>query len=239
MYVLQISRVDLLKFLPKGGVVAEIGVAEGDFSKKILNATSPQMLHLIDPWEFQDREDYQKDANNVPQDIADSRYHDVCAKFERYVKFDVVKVHRAFSPAAAEAFPDNHFDWIFIDGLHTRDGVLSDLRGWAPKMKENGLILGHDFANHPGAQSMGFGVVEAVQEFLLESDYVMNFLTYETFPTYVLSRKSAQAGLTPFIATILRNVYAPIAIERPENMVYKQVTISFPDGNHKLLYHFG
>ena len=57
MYVLQISRVDLLQFLPKGGVVAEIGVAEGGFSKKILNATSPQTLHLIDPWEFQDRDD--------------------------------------------------------------------------------------------------------------------------------------------------------------------------------------
>jgi len=239
MYVLQISRVDLLQLLPKGGVVAEIGVAEGGFSKKILSVTSPQTLHLIDPWEFQDRDDYQNDANNVPQDIADSRYHDVCATFDRYVKFDVVKVHRAFSPAAAEAFPDNHFDWIFIDGLHTRDGVLADLRGWAPKMKENGLILGHDFANHQGAQSMSFGVVEAVQEFLRESDYMMNFLTYEVFPTYVLSRKSAQAGLTPFITTVLRHAPAPIVIENPETMVYKQVMANFSDGHCKLFYHFG
>jgi len=239
MYVLQISRVDFLQFLPKGGVVAEIGVAEGDFSKKILNVTSPQTLHLIDPWEFQPRDDYQTDDNNVPQNIADGRYHDVCAKFDRYIKFNMVQVHRSFSPAAAEDFPDNHFDWIFIDGLHTRDGVLADLRGWAPKMKTHGLILGHDFANHPGAQSMGFGVVEAVQEFLRDSDYVMNFLTYETFPTYVLSRKSVQASLAPFFAMVLRHSHAPICINNPESMAYEQVIIDFTDGHRKLFYHFG
>jgi hypothetical protein len=239
MYVLQISRVDFLQFLPKGGVVAEIGVAEGGFSKKILSITSPQTLHLIDPWEFQDREDYQKDANNVSQDIADSRYRDVCSMFDRYIKFDVVKVHRAYSPAAADAFPDNHFDWIFIDGLHTRDGVLADLRGWAPKMKENGLILGHDFANHTGAQSMGFGVVEAVQEFLRETDYVMNFLTYEGFPTYVLSRKSAQEHLAPLFTTVLRNAPVAMCVEHPETMIYQQVVAVFSDGHQKLFYHFG
>jgi hypothetical protein len=50
MYVAPLDRAQLLSFLPEGGVVAEIGVARGDFSERILREGRASELHLIDPW---------------------------------------------------------------------------------------------------------------------------------------------------------------------------------------------
>ena len=36
--------------LPKGGVVIEVGVFDGDFSERILALNEPRVLHLVDPW---------------------------------------------------------------------------------------------------------------------------------------------------------------------------------------------
>lgn len=44
------DRLELLKHLPAGAVVAEIGVNEGDFSQQILTICNPQKLVLIDVW---------------------------------------------------------------------------------------------------------------------------------------------------------------------------------------------
>ncbi|MDG2335355.1 MAG: hypothetical protein P8Q97_14115 [Myxococcota bacterium] len=48
---LLLDRGVMLDRLPKAGVVAEIGVDRGDFSKRILAATEPEVLHLVDVWE--------------------------------------------------------------------------------------------------------------------------------------------------------------------------------------------
>ena len=60
-YLFNNKREDLLRFLPKNAVVAEIGVAHGDFSAQILEQSSPERLYLIDPWVHQDDGDYQVD----------------------------------------------------------------------------------------------------------------------------------------------------------------------------------
>ena len=44
------NRTNLLARLPKEGVVAEVGVAEGNFSRQILEVARPRTLHLIDTW---------------------------------------------------------------------------------------------------------------------------------------------------------------------------------------------
>jgi len=44
------DRSALLSELPRNGVVAEIGVAEGDFAAAILEVCAPEKLYLIDQW---------------------------------------------------------------------------------------------------------------------------------------------------------------------------------------------
>ena len=54
---------------------------------------------------------------------------------------------RVYSVPAAAAFPDGHFDWVYVDALHTRAAVLDDLRAWWPKLRPGGLISGDDYAD--------------------------------------------------------------------------------------------
>ncbi len=54
MYLFGADRHELIKYLPRNAVVAEIGVATGDFSERILTVCQPKELHLIDPWQHQE-----------------------------------------------------------------------------------------------------------------------------------------------------------------------------------------
>jgi len=47
---LLINREEMISLFPKNGICAELGVGKGDFSKNILEMSSPQKLHLIDLW---------------------------------------------------------------------------------------------------------------------------------------------------------------------------------------------
>ena len=63
---------------------------------------------------------------------------------------DIVK---AESIEAAKEFDNGTFDFVFIDAGHTYEEVLSDIQAWLPKMKDGGIISGHDYsANWPGIE---------------------------------------------------------------------------------------
>ena len=48
------------------------------------------------------------------------------------------------SVVASEGFDDASLAGAFIDAAHDYDSVLADLKAWAPKVKEGGIIAGHD-----------------------------------------------------------------------------------------------
>lgn len=188
MILLPAPRETLLQLMPKNGVVCEIGVAEGEFSQNIIDHTSPQKLHLIDPWVHQEREDYAKDANNVSNEEGNRRFNAVSTQFQSHTAIGQVEIHRAFSYDVADEFPDNYFDWIYVDAVHSYEGAKEDLLRFLPKVKQDGFIFGHDYTNHIHAREMDFGVVEAVDEFCIEQNMFFIALTNESYPSFILSR---------------------------------------------------
>lgn len=239
MYLMPTTRQDLLQFMPKKAVVAEIGVATGEFSKYILHHTDPRSLHLIDPWERQEAANYTDDPNNVAQEEADRRHAAVVSLFAVAIGRGALHVHRNYSVEASAQFPDGHFDWIFIDGNHTYEAVRDDLRAWAPKIKPDGIILGHDFANTDWTRSVHFGVVEAVQEFCRDTEWSMLALTAESFPTYMLAREPVQGAAAGALGSALRNTPTYIRIGNPEGVRFEQYNVRFSDGHQRTIMNFG
>ena len=188
MLILPMSRDQLLNFMPRAGTVAEIGVAKADFSRNILAHAAPARLHLIDPWIHQQRSDYAHDISNVKDSEQEDRHLFVRNGLRAEIESGQVILHREYSKDACIKFSDNYFDWIYIDGLHSYQGVKEDLDNYLPKVKPDGFILGHDFANHPEATAMEFGVVKAVEEFVRTKGLAFVAMTMETWPTYVISR---------------------------------------------------
>lgn len=132
----------LLESLPKGGIVAEIGVWEGDFSQRILDICAPKELHLIDPWLYMPEFSNTGFGKPKNEHLMEQRYHKVVARFADDPR---VKVHRALSDVALSAMPDAFLDWVYIDGNHNEPIVGNDLALSLQKVKPNGIIAGDDF----------------------------------------------------------------------------------------------
>jgi predicted O-methyltransferase YrrM len=66
------------------------------------------------------------------------------------------------SEAAAAEFPDGPIRLLFIDGLHTLEGVERDIDDWVPRVAEGGVIVFDDYDN----VADGVGVREAVDRLL-------------------------------------------------------------------------
>ncbi|GAB6052364.1 hypothetical protein JCM17960_11840 [Magnetospira thiophila] len=189
MFMCFMTREMLIQLMPLKGQVAEIGVAQGDFSAHILHAADPARLTLIDPWTFQDDESYRADLNNAANDEQQSRYQGVLDRFATEIQRGQVVVKRQVSQEAVADFADGELDWLFIDGMHTEDGVYRDLSLYWDKVKDDGFILGHDYTNIDKAIEQGFGVIEAVDRFVQERDAPFIALTAEVYPAYVLAKR--------------------------------------------------
>ena len=135
-------RLKLLSKMPKGGVVAEIGVWNGGFSEVILEQTQPSKLHLIDPWLYQP--DFRNTAFGRPRNETrmDEMYEEVAAKFTDEPR---VALHRGLSQDVLAQFPDDYFDWVYVDGNHNAPFVDRDVALAFRKVKPGGIISGDDY----------------------------------------------------------------------------------------------
>ena len=109
-------------------VGAEVGVCFGLNAVQLMLSFPNLKLHLVDSY-----------ARN------DSR---VARQFAQYVTDpfkDRVMWHIKTSEEASKSFPDKSLDFVYIDAAHTYDYVMKDIEVWKPKVKDGGLIGGHDY----------------------------------------------------------------------------------------------
>lgn len=149
------------------GVGVEVGVLRGDFSKLILQEW-PGHLVLVDPWMKQVSPDY-VDINNSPQDEQDANMEATRQQVAPYIaQGRLVTFVRDFSVNAAARFPNASIDWVYLDGNHHYEAVRDDIQAWWPKIKEGGVLSGHDWVDDGFYGTAGvFGVQRAVLEFAL------------------------------------------------------------------------
>ena len=161
------TRGELPAYLRDLGLVtrgAEIGVRDGEFSAHLL-ANWPGSMTLVDPWKAQDSKIY-NDFSNVEQKEQDERFELVTRTMaERFA--GRATIVRDYSVEAAKAIADRSLDFVYIDARHDYEGVLEDLRAWAPKVRAGGLIAGHDFVPDGQLKEGAFGVQRAASEFAL------------------------------------------------------------------------
>ena len=153
-----------MKTKEKPLIGAEIGVASGKHAKQILNFLNIKQLVLVDPWKVYS-DDWQVD-NTSPKglDKFDDTFHENNYKktVKKFSNNPKVKIIRDYSVNAAKMFDDKYFDFVYLDGDHSYEGVKKDLDSWYPKLKKFGVMCGDDYGN------MHLPVIEAVSEFVYE-----------------------------------------------------------------------
>lgn len=209
--VANIQRIQLLSVLPVGGVVAEVGTAGGAFAGFIRRTTEPRQLHLIDPWGL-DADDPYRGASGGSRRMMQALYERVQQTFATDIETGRVVLHRHYSTEAAASFPDQTFDWVYLDAMRDYASVLADLQAFKDKVKPAGFILGYGFSRHADAEQDGSGVMAAVREFVASEGLDLILVTNEDHPTYLLAR-SDNATTLPRLKDALFHLRAPRPIE--------------------------
>lgn len=128
----------LLDFKPNL-IGIEIGLNRGETTKHLFDNLPNLVLHGIDPYlEYQDWD------GNVLTPNERIWTYDIFIKHVSNYRDRMIH-HRMLSDDAAQHLPDDAFDFIFIDGLHTYDQVLKDCQNYYAKIKSGGLFAGHDY----------------------------------------------------------------------------------------------
>lgn len=120
----------------------EVGVAFGGHAGAILEQGGVDKLFGVD--RYRHRGDYD-DPMNLPQTLFDrlaKRVVERMAPFEN--RFELI---REDSAQAAEQFEDHSMDFVYLDADHSEQGVWQDLCSWAIKVREGGVIAGHDYGH--------------------------------------------------------------------------------------------
>lgn len=160
------NRSILLSRLPSDAVVAEVGVAEGHFSRQILEHARPRTLHLIDMW------------SAAKPGYDDAEYVKLRQFFGTPEFSGRVVFHRGMSWEEIAKLPEASLDWIYIDAGHTYADVRRDLAAAMRAIKPDGFIAGHDYVRWSSPNGR-FGVVEAVNELCIDHGFVFRYLTLE------------------------------------------------------------
>lgn len=178
---------DLIKSM-ESPRVCEVGVRHGSFLKFIVQDNISE-AYGVDIW--QNTEVNGQNDNLYSQKELDQQYQMV---LDLFLGNEKVKIMREFSDKASESFPDEYFDFIYLDADHTYEGIKRDLNCWYPKVKNGGILSGHDYIDGDSTLRLGhsvrFGVVDAVEEFkkqknIKESDF---FLTSEQYATFFIKK---------------------------------------------------
>ena len=150
-------REDILDRMPKGGKAVELGVQEGEFSQEILKICRPAELHLIDI------------------DLTKFR---VAERFAYEIERGVVTLHEGDSATTISSFPDNYFDFIYVDADHGYAGVKRDIAAAVPKLGRDGYLLFNDYTFWSPAECMPYGVMQAVNELCIEDEWEIVYFAF-------------------------------------------------------------
>ena len=121
---------------------AEIGVARGNTTWRLLRYCPSLYLYAVDLWGYVP-EVFTEYSQGI---YADWDFSLEKRKFDQQTAPYVDRLHvmRGISWDMAMYVQEEELDFVFIDADHGYESVLKDIKAWTPKLKPGGVLSGHD-----------------------------------------------------------------------------------------------
>lgn len=122
---------------------------------EIHNSNKKIKFDCVDTWKGSSDEEFHMNDELVKSDKL----------YEEFIKntnsvAHIINPVRMASTEASKLYEDNSLNFVFIDACHTYECVKEDIIHWLPKVKNGGMLSGHDF-NSPDVQK---AVVESFDQ---------------------------------------------------------------------------
>lgn len=156
------TRADLKNIIDLSLPGAELGVAEGLFSRDILSWGITK-LYLVDAWETLPGTG---DGAN-PQAWHNENYANVIDLMRPFG--DRAVILRGLTSEMCHAVEDS-LGFLYLDANHSFEAVMEDLNNWTPKVVCGGIVGGHDWGD------TAYGVQQAVTNFCNMRGYDINVI---------------------------------------------------------------
>ena len=183
------DSVHIMHLIKKNTIGAEIGVWFGNTSTQFLKKELKK-FYMVDPYSVEPYKEnsemsyqewlakYQPITGEIAEAGFQKYYDRVWNEVKsRFGTFKEVELCRETSDTFFERYlaSKGHgnfemLDWIYVDGDHSYEGCISDLKTAKEIVKPGGLIMGDDFG-WPDAKWQKPGVTKAVKEFILDTDF--------------------------------------------------------------------
>lgn len=149
------DRVEALKFFPRGGRVAEVGTQAGWYAQRMVEMLAPDELHLFD-----------LDFSLLEKDRPELG------------RLSEVTLHTGDSSEMLGRFPDQYFDWIYVDGDHNIEGVKRDSAVAVKKVKADGIVVFNDYTPWSIMELNDYGVMPVVNALLQNGEWKVAYFTF-------------------------------------------------------------
>jgi hypothetical protein len=159
------NRHDLIDALaPRDAeMIAEVGVALGDFSEFLIKTLTPRQFVAFDLFEMHK---WPEHWGRTSQDIFGQQTH--LEYFERRFASHTseMKIEAGMSRDTLLRYPSCSFDMIYVDANHGYDDVMLDARLSGERIKSDGLLVFNDYTLYDPFIPAPYGVVHAVNELI-------------------------------------------------------------------------
>jgi len=142
---------DIVKdFKGEHGTFVEVGVWLGKslsyLGVEIINSGKNIDLWCVDTWKG-------SKEHNTLEKVGSHEAFNALQKGEMFELFltkispikHIIKPVKSTSIEAAKTFLDDSIDFLFLDASHEYLDVIDDLISWYPKIKNGGVLAGHDY----------------------------------------------------------------------------------------------
>ena len=210
------TRFDIISMLdrPTGNIGVELGVARGDFSKKMVECGSFDHFFGVDAYsDHHDVREYKQALHSIG----------LRANFTLLrMRFD----------EALDLFEDNSLSLVYIDGYaHAGQNGGETIYSWATKVKPGGVLAGHDYCPRFPL------VVKAVNCFVADTGFKLHVIGGGGYPSWALI-KTSQVACRPPVNLVRAGRRASLVfrmrntIKKPVKMILnKQQKLVRPKGS--------
>jgi hypothetical protein len=158
----RLEMIRSLTFTPRP-IVAELGVAYGDFSRFLIDQLQPERFHAYDYFLMHEHvEIWGRPTAETFKGLTHSQFYK--KRFRDEIARGQCQLFEGDSATNLSERKDGTYDMIYIDAGHSLESVMRDAAVSVKKLHPDGILVFNDYIMFDHIANMAYGVVQVVND---------------------------------------------------------------------------